>query len=387
MMSYNMDSDDSAYKIENYDAGGKGMYCAKCGNELKDGAQFCSACGEPQTVRNGGEMSAPPTQSYESVESAPPEKTITAPAAMAAPQQEQNRTPADMAVPQKEQNRTTAYMTTPHATTPSPKKKRKLPLIIAGSTGGAVLVALLVVFLVIPLFFGDGSVETDENSSKSENEKGGVYYVLEAKTDVEGDKLEAMMNNIQSIIEWRVNELGFSEAVVTIEGDNRICIELPDMDNADQTIKSVGRVAQLKILLADGTEALNIAACISNSKVVPNSNKMGYLIILELTSDGANQFYEATSKAASGAISRDEILKDADGNTATDRSGSPVQPNSIVIMLDNEIISAPTASMPLEGNEIGFTGAFTLDEANELSVLIRSGALPVAMVEVESGHL
>jgi hypothetical protein len=102
------------------------MYCAKCGNELKDGAQFCSACGEPQTVKNGGGMNVPPKQSYEPAKFAPPEKTITAPAAMA----------------------------TPHATTPIPKKKRKLPLIIAGSAGGAVLVALLVVFLVIPHFFG-----------------------------------------------------------------------------------------------------------------------------------------------------------------------------------------------------------------------------------------
>jgi hypothetical protein len=147
------------------------MYCAKCGNELKDGAQFCSVCGEPQTVRNVGGMSATPTQSYESVESAPPEKTITAPASMATPQQEQNRTSAAMAAPQKEQNRTPAGMAAPQTTTPIPKKKRKLSLIIGGST---VLVAIiaLTAFLVIPNILSGGPVGDDDEQAFGEESRG-----------------------------------------------------------------------------------------------------------------------------------------------------------------------------------------------------------------------
>ena len=57
--------------------------------------------------------------------------------------------------------------------------------------------------------------------------KGGVYVVMEAKTDLKGEELQKAMEQTQAVIEERVNQMGLAEPVVTIEGDKRIRVELP----------------------------------------------------------------------------------------------------------------------------------------------------------------
>ena len=49
--------------------------------------------------------------------------------------------------------------------------------------------------------------------------KGGVYVVMEAKTDLKGDDLREAMEQTQAVIEERVNQMGLAEPVVTIEGE------------------------------------------------------------------------------------------------------------------------------------------------------------------------
>jgi SecD/SecF fusion protein len=51
--------------------------------------------------------------------------------------------------------------------------------------------------------------------------KGGVYVVMEAQTDAKGEDLKRLMEQTQAVIEERVNQMGLSEPVVTIEGENR----------------------------------------------------------------------------------------------------------------------------------------------------------------------
>ena len=51
--------------------------------------------------------------------------------------------------------------------------------------------------------------------------KGGVYVVMEAKTDLKGEELQKAMEQTQAVIEERVNQMGLAEPVVTIEGDKR----------------------------------------------------------------------------------------------------------------------------------------------------------------------
>ena len=85
--------------------------------------------------------------------------------------------------------------------------------------------------------------------------KGGVYVVMEAKTDLKGEELQKAMEQTQAVIEERVNQMGLAEPVVTIEGDKRIRVELPGAEDAQEAIEQIGKTAQLQFALADGTIA------------------------------------------------------------------------------------------------------------------------------------
>ena len=66
--------------------------------------------------------------------------------------------------------------------------------------------------------------------------KGGVYVVMEAKTDLKGEELQKAMEQTQAVIEERVNQMGLAEPVVTVEGDKRIRVELPGAEDAQEAI-------------------------------------------------------------------------------------------------------------------------------------------------------
>ena len=202
---------------------------------------------------------------------------------------------------------------------------------------------------------------------------GGVYVVLEADTDATGSDLQALMEQTQMIIEQRVNEMGLSEPVITIEGNNRIRVELPGVDDPEQAIQTIGTTARLQFLLADGTVALE-GTDVAGSSVKSDPDHGGYLITLEFTSAGGQKFYEATTRA----YNRDVSEPFMEGIYSA---------NQIAIVLDDYVLSAPSVDNgPISGGSAVITrsGGFDQDYAIQVSTLIRAGALPADLIEVES---
>lgn len=204
---------------------------------------------------------------------------------------------------------------------------------------------------------------------------GGVYVLLEANTNAKGTKLNKIMNQTKSVIENRVNSMGISEAQVSIEGDKRIRVEMPGVKDAEEAIKQIGRTAQLKFYLADGTPVLT-GEDVKDSQMANDENNGGYKITIDFTSKGSELFTNATEKASSGMI--DSKLKDEYGNTVLN--------NAIIISLDDEVISAPSVSEVINSSSCEITSpkGFTKEEASSLSALIRGGSLPVDLTEVNS---
>ena len=234
----------------------------------------------------------------------------------------------------------------------------------------------LAVFFVIIIaagwyltIFGAGPVDPLKDRIKLGLDiKGGVYVVMEAKTDLTGDELKKAMEQTQTVIEERVNQLGLAEPVVTIEGDKRIRVELPGAEDAQEAIEQIGKTAQLQFALADGTIVLD-GGNVKDASVTTDSQKAGYAVALEFDSEGSDLFYQATSTAYSGSVT-----SSIDG----------VPNDSIMIILDGQIISYPQVNEPISGGKCTITGNFTQDEASNLAALIRGGALPLELNEVNS---
>lgn len=235
-----------------------------------------------------------------------------------------------------------------------------------------VLAVLFVIIIAVGWYltiFGAGPIDPIKDRMKLGLDiKGGVYVVMEANTDLKGEELAKAMEQTQAVIEERVNQMGLAEPVVTIEGEKRIRVELPGAEDAQEAINSIGTTAQLQFALADGTIVLD-GGNVKDAEAVMDNEAAGYAVALEFDSKGGDLFHDATQTAYSGAVT------------------SAVQgvPNdAIMILLDGSIISAPSVNEPISGGKCTITGGFSQEEASNLAALIRGGALPLELEEVNS---
>lgn len=197
--------------------------------------------------------------------------------------------------------------------------------------------------------------------------KGGVYVVMEAQTDATGAELADLMEQTQLVIEGRVNQMGLSEPIVTIEGEKKIRVELPGAEDAEGAIETIGKTAQLQFVLGDGSVVVD-GSQVKNAGI--GKDERGFNAVnLEFDTSGAAAFEEATRKAVNG-----EIINAETG----------LQDRVIYIVLDENVISFPEVSSVITGGRAQITGSFTDDEMTELALLIRAGALPVGLLEVQT---
>lgn len=231
----------------------------------------------------------------------------------------------------------------------------------------AVLILVITVFGWYVSVFGIGSLSSAKDAVKYGLDiNGGVYVVMEAQTDLEGEDLHTLMEQTRAVIDNRVNQMGVAESSVTIEGDKRIRVEIPGADDAEDAIAAVGKTAQLRFILADGSLVVD-GSCVKDAQISPDGAY--YKINLEFNDEGAELFEEGTRKALSG-----EVEPSVEGMSA----------NQIAIVLDDEIIVHPNVQQVIQGGQCEITGGYSQEDASTTAALIRGGALPVDLVEVQS---
>ena len=237
----------------------------------------------------------------------------------------------------------------------------------------AVLVIAVLVFGWFVTLFGIGDQSKDDAIKSVKDAlkygldiNGGVYVVMEAQTDKTGDQLKELMDQTRAVIDNRVNQMGVAEASVTIEGANRIRVEMPGVENADEAIQAIGKTAKLYFVLADNSIVLD-GSNVKDAQIATDGGH--YKILLEFDSEGAALFEEGTRKAVNG-----EVTSTIDG----------MSNNEIAIVLDNEIVVHPEVREVISGGNCEMTGNYSKEEATMTAALIRGGALPVELVEVQS---
>ncbi|WP_053957016.1 protein translocase subunit SecD [Inediibacterium massiliense] len=197
--------------------------------------------------------------------------------------------------------------------------------------------------------------------------KGGVFVVLEAQTDAKGKELDKIMVQTKEVIERRVNAMGLTEPNVMREGSNRIRVELPGAKDAQEAVKAIGKTAQLQFVNAKG-EIILTGKEVKNAEVIFEKDKGNAPgVSLEFNSEGAKAFQIATKEAASQPVGSAGRI--------------------IAIVLDGQAISTPNVQNEIPNGKASITGNFTMDEAAQLAALIRGGALPVELVEVQTSAI
>lgn len=207
------------------------------------------------------------------------------------------------------------------------------------------------------------------------------------------ERITAAVQQSIEVVRRRIDETGTSEPSIQREGDNRILIQLPGIDDPDRIKRLLGQTAKLTFQMVDAETSLSDAIAgrlPPGSILVPSTN--------ELSADGTPLRYVLRARA----IITGEMLTDSqasfDGQTGepvvslrfdttgSRRFGDVTSENvgrRFAIVLDGKVISAPVIREPILGGVGQISGAFSVQSANDLAVLLRAGALPAPLVILE----
>ncbi len=256
--------------------------------------------------------------------------------------------------------------------------------------------------------------------------RGGAQLTLQAQTNPRQgiDKITPqIMETAKYVVEQRINGLGVSEAVVQISGGDQLIVQLPGVSNPAQAERVLGNTAQLEfrqqkigtegrfgvelqVLSAKRKKQLELKSSINPKD--PNFKETNLKEIKQSEED------IATSQAAiaelfattglTGDLLKDAIAQPVDGNnwqvslTFNDKGGELFAKitgelggtgRSLGIFLDDVLFSSPSVGPEFQGKGISggkavITGNFSVEQATDLALQLRAGALPVPIKIVEN---
>jgi preprotein translocase subunit SecD len=216
---------------------------------------------------------------------------------------------------------------------------------------------------------------------------GGLIRITVPQAAVTERIRQAVEQSIQ-IVERRVNELGTVEPLIQRQGTDRILVQVPGLQDPTRLKELLGKTAKLDFRMVDLTVPPDQA---QQGRVPPDSEvlmsstapKIPYVIKKQVLVSGAD-----LTDAQPGFDQRSgEPMVSFRFNTSGSRKFAQATTENVgqpfAIVLDNEVISAPVIREPITAGSGQITGSFTVQQANDLSILLRAGALPAPLTIIE----
>ncbi len=195
---------------------------------------------------------------------------------------------------------------------------------------------------------------------------------------------ERTMLQTLEIIRRRIDEVGTREPTIQRQGSERVLVQVPGVGSAQEIKDLLGTTAQLTFNpVVARTSNANESPGTGNF-LVPSVDEPGLFYILERRPvvtgeqlENAQLDFDQNGRAAVGFRFNTSAAR-IFGDYTLVNIGSP-----FAIVLDNEVISAPTIQSHIRGGSGIITGNFTTEEATNLAVLLRAGALPAELTFLE----
>jgi len=211
------------------------------------------------------------------------------------------------------------------------------------------------------------------------SEEGDTLVVTYDEQAMNTFKLKLVDQSIE-IVRKRIDEYGTNEPSIQSQGYGRILVQLPGLQNPEEVKALLGKTAKMTFHLVDDTTTPQEAKrgkLKSSSRIIRGSLGEQYVIVKKAAVGGetltdASVSFQEGSPAVSfkfnnlGAKKFGEVTKNNIGK-------------DLAIVLDNEVISAPTIQSAITGGSGVITGNYTAETAQELALLLRSGALPAPL--------
>ncbi len=222
----------------------------------------------------------------------------------------------------------------------------------------------------------------DSGIEVTETEDGNLEI---AYNDVELNKLKMrVVDQSIEIVRRRIDELGTKEPVIQSQGTDRIVVQLPGLQNPEYVKTLLGKTAKMSFHLVDSrsTAAEARRGKLSATSKLAQGSEGEYYVISRKPIIGGENLVDAQPSFQEG-----EPVVSFKFNSLGGKKFGEVTKNNIgerlAIVLDNEVISAPTIQSAIMGGSGIISGSFTVKSANDLALLLRSGALPAPLEVLE----
>ena len=202
----------------------------------------------------------------------------------------------------------------------------------------------------------------------------GGFEILYEVSPLDGQDMPEM-SSVVSSVRKRVDVLGVNEPEITVEGDNRIRVQLAGVDNPEQARRIISSTANLTFRDVNDNLLMDATVLEEGGASVAQDQYGNYVVNLNLSD--SNTFYQVTSQVAAMGSGQNLMVawldyEEGESYAAESRKEDPAY------------ISAATVSEGIKGDSAQISGNFTLESATELADLINSGSLPVQMTEIYS---
>ncbi len=227
--------------------------------------------------------------------------------------------------------------------------------------------------------------------------QGGMHVALQVETSKlpQGANKDEAVNVVQEILRNRVDEFGVAEPIIQREGLDRIIIQLPGIKDTDRALSLIGRTAHLEFRLVD--EAGNIEEAKKGN--IPDGEEIVTMKTKTETGKISTQSFLLKKEAkVTGADlvnanvqiggQWNEPFVELEFNEEGAKKFAEVTGDNIgkklAIVLDGNIHSAPVIRDRIPNGKAQISGSFSMDEAKDLAIVLRAGALPAPVTISET---
>ncbi len=187
----------------------------------------------------------------------------------------------------------------------------------------------------------------------------------------------AALNQSIEIIRRRIDDVGTKEPTILQRGDKRVLVELPGIDNPERIKDLLGKTAQLTFRLVEDDQAFG------SEKMVLSDTNEELTINKRVVISGDNLIdaqpkFDSQSNQPIVSFTLDRLGAQKFGKVTTESVGK-----RLAIVLDNSVISAPQIREAITAGTGTISGGFSFQQATDLALLLRSGALPAPINIVE----
>ena len=210
--------------------------------------------------------------------------------------------------------------------------------------------------------------------------------VLTPTADGQARALKDAMSVARDVVRRRIDPQGTKEVTVVTQGENRILVQVPGVENPKALKALIGQTARLEFKLVDQSanpEEVRQGRAPPGSQVLPMADGSGAIAVKRRVMVSGDQLTNAKPSYAQNGqpditISFNSPGAKRFGRATQDNVGKP-----FAIILDNKVLSAPNINEPILGGTASISGSFTTESANALAISLASGKLPVKLNVIE----